>query len=193
MANRAYLYATETYETVGWHDWNSRNNDDEPYADSRWSLPFAWLFFFAPDDVTEYEKGGWSVLRLVAPKAVAVSRFTARLPTLLQMTANRHNSDSLVAAFLDAVESWHGEYLCLDADSVLEMGADESVPIALNVLQQIEAVPLNTANILSYAKLVGSVLSDAGYEKPNNAETFHTNLVGAWYFPAKRPLVRQGV
>ena len=104
----------------------------------------------------------------------------ARLPILHQITANRYDSDALVAAFLDAVLLFEGTYLCLDADSVLDLDADESVPLAESLLQALETTPPDTVLIFGNAKQLASVLSDEGYKTPGDV-MFHQNLVGAWY------------
>lgn len=76
MANRAYLYASDSSDVVA----NSPIRED--YFDSRWTIPIAWWFFFDRSnlqlmDVT-YGGDRWQELKLISPKATTLSRFARR-------------------------------------------------------------------------------------------------------------------
>ncbi len=180
MANRAYLYATETYETGGWHDWYNRNSQTVPYGDSRHTLPFAWLFFYTPRDIRIHDEGTWKVVRLIAPKAEAIARFEARLPLLSRITESRDDSDNNVADLLAVVRSWGGEYLSLDADMVVDTLDELAVPLFESLLRSLDEYPPDIARIVKNASDLNSILDRAAYRE-TRAETFRNNLVGAWY------------
>lgn len=181
MANRAYLYVSD----------NDDSDDSEygasldrslalPYCDSRHAIPFAWFFFFMPDDVRVRAPFALADIHLVSPKNVAVSRFERRIPLLFSITRNRYDSDTWVHRFLVWVRKWEGRYLCLDTSEILEEGAAKHLADCVEFLRSFDQTPPDPEQILKHADRVSAGLYTSSYNM-SEAERFECSLVGFCY------------
>lgn len=120
MANHAYLYATDTYSPQAWE------TVDGPCYISRWSMPYAWLFFFCPQDIEMFTMrymglgDDWQVVKLAAIKENAVSTFSRRYEQLLLLTRADAAGAELIRELVDTVTMWPGTHLCIDPCEVVD-------------------------------------------------------------------------
>lgn len=118
MANRAYLYGTDTYSPQTWEV------PGDPLYDSRWRIPVAWFFFYSPQDVEIFpgSMGGlvWQDVKLAALKEDAVSTFYRRYERLLSLTNPSPEGADLILEFIETVKGWPGTHLCINPGEVVE-------------------------------------------------------------------------
>lgn len=115
MANRAYLFVTDTDER---DPFPIQQYPEEWYYDSRWCIPLAWFFFFRPDEVHLVPVQGWEEVCLRAEKADAVKLFDRRI-TLLNSLVDSCVELSRIAALRNDLEGMTGRFLVLNPDDVL--------------------------------------------------------------------------
>lgn len=116
MANRAYLYVSD-----GEGEWNFRLIEGPPeawYYASRWNLPPAWLFFFAPEDMRLVPVKEWHEILFVSPRLVAVDRFRRREPLLRTLLPSLVGWQ-WVEGFIRDIAQTEGGNLILDPTEVL--------------------------------------------------------------------------
>lgn len=181
MANRAHLYANDNDDPDDSQYWmRIRSGFEHPCCDSRHTIPFAWFFFFMPDDVKIHDPFNLAEIRLVAPKDVAVSRFERRIPLLFSITQNRYDSDRWVHRFLAWIRKWEAPYLCFDTSEILEEGADSHLEDCVEFLRSLDQTPPDPEQILKYADRVSAGLYTTSHNM-SEAERFECSLVGFCY------------
>lgn len=118
MANRAYLYASESEDD---NNWELPDNDE--IFDSRHGIPIAWWFLFEPQDMmlidVRYEKSSWKEIRFRTGRIAALERFIQRRPCLQSIIG-----DALDARFLDffvaVVSTWTGQHLLMNPEEIFQ-------------------------------------------------------------------------
>lgn len=114
MANRAYLYSSDHAD-----DWDL---PDEGYFDSRWTIPLAWWFFYAPGDVAwaevRYNSSHWREVKLSAHKGSALGLFATRRPLLMSLLGGGLSKGE-VDLFESQVADQPGSHLLVDPSEVL--------------------------------------------------------------------------
>lgn len=119
MANRAYLFVSDTEDHDAWFDARlSGRYPEDWYYDSRWCIPLAWFFFFRPEDVRLIPVKGWEEVGLVSDKRMASERF-GRREHLLMTLVDASVEWSRVIALRNDLDSITGRNLVLDPDEVL--------------------------------------------------------------------------
>lgn len=139
MANRAYLFATETDNI------DKLESFESPYYDSRWVIPILWFLFFNADSVklktVNIGNACWQELILFETKEKALASFENRLPLI-----KKYFEDSLYrhfevdyAAFFSKVKSWSGKYLVINGWEIIqENDASINFRTALQSLEELE-------------------------------------------------------
>lgn len=179
MSNYAYLYASDTYHTGGWYASNLSFYVGAPIADSRWSLPFAWPFFFDKENLVVHDDDGYESVQFIAAKDEAIALFKTRLPLLAQLTGNHPDFHEHIAALLVLVQSWEGQYLFLDDSEVMDMPAEESLPLCHAFFQSINQTPPDLALIVENLRVLESDLSIVRRDE-TEPDAFKRNLIGVF-------------
>lgn len=137
MANRAYLYSSDNPEE--WECPGRYLRPGEPYYDSRWLIPLAWLYFFDPEDVSLIEVEQWFEVRLRVEKKLAIERFDTRLP-LLKSRIDGRIDETMLDTFMLNVETRSGHYLYIEPNEVLGGFYSESDETHATQIQDILAL-----------------------------------------------------
>lgn len=124
MANRAYLFSTDDPDR-----WSpERANHSTPYMDSRHTIPLAWWFLFAPEEVRTVMDPPTIVGAMGVGPFTDIYVRTARTTAIDRWDRRRHLLEHLVRGKLDVryleylravLEAWSGLYLVLDPGEVL--------------------------------------------------------------------------
>jgi hypothetical protein len=174
MANRAYLFASNTAEPEVWE-----KSFHEPYYDSRHGMPLGWFFFFGPGNIqminVKSDYGSeWQEVKLFVVKSEALELFKSRYWTLIEIAA-RLNASYVDRLFSD-VQAWPGHYLLMNPVEVVEDDEDDARRFA-EILTAIDTKPNNPATILQSASYYMGHLDDIEENR------LILNVVGATYWP----------
>jgi hypothetical protein len=118
VANRPYLYSADRLD-----DWDHPANEPEKdYYDSRWVIPLAWFFFYAPSNIRmvdmQFGKSQWQEIKLAADKVTATDLFMRRRGLFFSIVENQIEEND-VMQFLAELTAWPGQFLLLDPGEVL--------------------------------------------------------------------------
>lgn len=147
MANRAYLYSTQSSVTDSNELWEEldRNDDSMPYYDSRNIIPIAWYFLFAPADLVmvdaSYGSSHWEEVKFFANKEKSLTRFSERKPLLREVAASEFYSETAIERFEQNLANREGSCLRLDPLEVVNGGIgddEECFQIYTQILQRID-------------------------------------------------------
>jgi hypothetical protein len=126
MANRAFLYPTDTSTSDNGAALLRIRSLGDCYCDSRHNVPFAWLFFWSPEQMMpEYESWPDSNTIFIAPRLVACDLFESRLPILLNSAIEIPEPEPMARRLLAKVRTWESEYLRLDTSQVWQSGQED--------------------------------------------------------------------
>ena len=123
MANRAYLWSHDPFEYGEEQEWPApRVQEDIPYYDSRWVIPFAWFFFFVPSDLkmvqVRYRQSAWQEVKCYTDKQGALQVFARRQKTLWRLLPSQYNATPLLARFLRDILTRPGSQLLMDPQEI---------------------------------------------------------------------------
>ena len=173
MANRAYLYCTESVE-------GGTFASQGPYADSRRTIPLAWFFFFVPADIrrdeVRYGSARWERLTLVAPRGSALRCFAGRLPLLDELIGYRVAPD-VTARFSSKVQGWAGRLLVVEPTEVLGgLGGDEAQHAAKwhRPLTELDRRPPRREKVEEFASAYTDLFAD-------EQDVYEANVFGYTY------------
>lgn len=156
MANRAYLYSSDSNDYNNPDNWENLSKNGTPYYDSRWFIPYAWFFLFQPLDVKMIDivscGSSWQEARFFASKAIALDKFLQRQPLLLQISASPFDTETMCEKFITKLAQCSGNSLFLDPSAVfagfVSESDDETFIHCKRILEQIEAQDVTRENII---------------------------------------------
>ena len=146
MANRAYLYASDSKDGDGW-----KLPDDSEYFDSRWTIPVSWWFLFGPNDIMladiHFQGATSRSLRFAAERLTAIDRITARRQQLNALV-RAHLDLRHIEYFIAVLSAWHSRYLLLDPDEIFEDAPEDDLARISPVLNSLELGDIAAADLL---------------------------------------------
>jgi hypothetical protein len=135
MANRAYLYPSDSAEFRELERWN----DDTPYYDSRHNMPVAWFFLFRPQDLVSidvtYGEATWREPKFIASKEAALNVFLANRDLLMPIVGENFDCAKKLSHFSETLAEWSGSHLILDPGEIIAGGQDDSIFPCMHKLQ----------------------------------------------------------
>lgn len=175
MANRAFLYPTETGDSDDGAVLIHARTSGGGYCDSRHNVPFAWLFFWSPEQMSpEYESWSDSDTVFIAPRSAACDLFESRLPTLFLSATEIPDSEPMAHRLLAKVRAWESEYLRLDTSQVWQSGQEDRTYI-LPVLDAI-----HRGDVAEVRRLYPLADKIFGFWEGRQID-FEMNFIGALY------------
>lgn len=165
MANRAFLYATDIVPDEAAH--LSLWQEGVPYFDSRWTLPCAWYFLFQPRDLKSFH----GTYRFVATRKEALALARSRAD-LFAAVGGGLPAKAMFLGFLRKLAGWQGDFLWLDAQSVVEL--DEEYDQCREVLARI-------ANQDTPEKIRAAARAHCRFPTPERPEVNPIDTVGFCY------------
>lgn len=183
MANRAYLYASDTDDDQAWE-----LPDDSEYYDSRHTIPVAWWFLLDPSDVRFVNVcswgATWQVLRFVANRVDALDRFRARR-SLLNSLIGTHLDELQLDYFVAVLSEWPGRFLLLDPDEILQDDPVEDAQLILPTLTGLKQGSLTVNEVLQGLQRFSAIIpgdraevSVVGYNYGPIGERIATQMQG---------------
>lgn len=146
MANRAYLYASDSEDGNNW-----RLPEDGEYFDSRWTIPFAWWFLFDPEDLKlvdfRFDAATWQSLRFVADRMTAINRIVERRQ-LLDPLVRKHLDLRHVDYFIAVLSQWRSRYLLMDPDQIFDADPHNDAARISTVLTDLQRGTISGADVL---------------------------------------------
>jgi len=182
MANRAYLYSLDSDDFNNPVNWERPSQNDTPYYDSRWNIPYAWFFLFSPFDVklvdVFFENSHWQETKFFAHKASALKRFAARKPLLLKMVTSPFGFEAILDHFAETIALRLGNCLFMDPSEVfsgfIPETDEENFAHCKHILRQLEAENVRVEDV----KAVIGYYSDFDSQ---DEMSFRMNSIGATY------------
>ena len=126
-----------------------------------------------------HDDDGYESVQFIAAKDEAIALFRTRLPLLAQLTGNHPDFHEHIAALLALVQSWEGQYLFLDDSEVMDMPAEESLPLCHAFFQSINQTPPDLALIVENLRVLESDLSIVRRDE-TEPDAFKRNLIGVF-------------
>ncbi len=146
MANRAYLYASDSRDG---NDWTLP--DDSEYYDSRHTIPLAWWFLFGQNDIEftdiHFQGSTWQSLRFVADRLAALDRVNKHRNALDNL-ARDHLDLRHIEYFIAVLSAWPGQYLLMNPDEILENDPEDDAATISPVLNDLERANISPSELL---------------------------------------------
>jgi len=168
-------------------NWLSIFREEEvPYYDARWCLPFSWFFFYKPSDLILFRsfeyKGdkSWIEPRFFAEKSVALRTFSERRNLLAAVAKAPYSSKVVLDHFVDNLEKWPGDYLYMDPTEIIE-GTEEALEENCSlILKQLDDPGASVPNLVS---VLGAFSTFTYTDEPD----YRMHLLGTTYTWTKHP------